>query len=380
MRILVAGAGPAGAVAALELARNGAKVLLVEKRPWPRDKTCGDAISPLGIAEGRAFGVTVEGPIRLSRALVSVPSGVSFRGAWPSATPWGTTIRRRDFDALLVDAAIRNGTQFEPKTSVDRLRPSGNALAATLRAFGGPARETTFDAAIVAEGATGGLAATLGFPRWRSRLVALRGYADSSVRLEPEYGLFFERGLTPGYGWIFPMDESRANVGVLVGERAVGRARNDLRGLLASWLQRSPFARDRLIGKLDFEVRGGVIPSGRRRRVIGRTFLVGDAAGVADPFTAEGIYEAMRSGRLAARSLAESRDFAAAGIRYERELRDFDRNAAVARAMRATFGVAIEPYARHAAKNAAFADHLTSEVFFQKRSFPGFVWGLTRRW
>jgi flavin-dependent dehydrogenase len=107
-------------------------------------------------------------------------------------------------------------------------------------------------------------------------------------------------------------------------------------------------------------------------------FLIGDAAGVADPFTAEGIYEAMHSAHMAAHALAETPDVAAARTRYERDLRLFDRNERTARALRATFGLAIEPYAWRAARQPAFADRLNTDAFWPKASFAGFVWDLTR--
>lgn len=378
MRIIVVGAGPAGAIAALELARAGAEVVLAEKHAWPREKTCGDAISPLGIAEGRACGLKIEGRVRLPKAFVSVPSGCAFRGAWPSWAPWGTTIKRKEFDASLVSAAVRAGASFHPSTMVKRLEYRDEGIKATLRS-GATTRDVVADAAILAEGATGSIAQTLGFPPPRARLLALRGYVRSDELLDREYALFFEPPLSPGYGWIFPMDEENANVGILVDESTLARAGNDLRGLFESWIGRSPYALRRIGRVPAVDVRGGVIPSGRRRHVIRRVFLVGDAAGVADPFTAEGIFQAMRCGRLAARSLAESRDPELAGSRYERDVRVFDRNARVARAMRATFNLAIEPYARRAAQSKPFASHMTSEVFFLKRSFAGFVWGLTAR-
>jgi geranylgeranyl reductase family protein len=380
VRIIVAGAGPAGAMAALELAREGADVVLAEKRAWPREKTCGDAISPLGIAEGRECGISIEGCVRLPQALIGVPSGRTFRGKWPQYTPWGTTIARNDFDALLVDAAIRAGATFHPETPVVRLRHEGDALVATVGDRRDSTRDIVVDAAIVADGASGGIASSMGFSKFRSRLVALRGYIDSAVPLDPEYGLFFDRMLAPGYGWIFPMNERRANVGILLDEATLARSRRDLRGLFATWFERSPLYRERFGGSVVSDVRGGIIPSGRRNRAIGRVFLAGDAAGVADPFTAEGIFQAMSSGKLAARSLAQSPDVETARRRYERELAVFDRNERVARAMRATFRFAIDPYARRAEKNAEFAGHLASEVFFLKRSFAGFVWGLTRAW
>ena len=353
---------------------------LAEKHAWPRDKTCGDGISPLGVRDGRELALHFEGRLRLRHAFVTTPHETAFTGGWPAETPWGTTIERRAFDAGIVDAAVAAGAHFLPSTLVHALAPGPDGVVATLRE-GESERELRADVAVVAEGATGALSAALGFPPIRSRLVALRGYVDAPHALVPEYGLFYDRLLSPGYGWIFPIDEHRANVGILVDERTLARRGGNLRTLLTRWLAESRFARERLGDDPQLsEVRGGVIPTGRRRRTAPGILLVGDAAGVADPFTAEGIFQAIRSARLAARALIESPTMGAARTRYERELRIFDRNERAARALRATFGIAIEPYARRAAVRGAFADHLNTEVFFLKRSFLGFVWGLTRAW
>jgi flavin-dependent dehydrogenase len=151
-----------------------------------------------------------------------------------------------------------------------------------------------------------------------------------------------------------------------------------LRALLARWIERSPFVRELLGSRANIEgVHGGIIPTGRKIRSSPRVFLLGDAAGVADPFTAEGIYEAIHSAVLAADALS-SGDFGDAYVRYERSLAVFDRNERTARAMRATFGLAIEPYARRAARDPAFAGRLNTDVFFLKPSFTGFVRNLMR--
>jgi geranylgeranyl reductase family protein len=380
MRVIVVGAGPGGAAAALELARAGADVRLVEKSTWPREKTCGDGISPLAVREGERLGLRFEGALRLHGALVSTPRGTAFRGAWPAATPWGTIVERRVFDAALVDAAVAAGAHFAPATAVREVRSTADGIVATLRADDAD-RELRADVALVAEGATGGIAASLGFAPFRSRLVAVRGYAETARPLAPEYGLFYDRPLSPGYGWVFPVDRNRANVGILLDERALARGGGDLRALLARWLAESRFARE-LLGERPRigGVRGGVIPSGRKRRTAPGVFLIGDAAGVADPFTAEGIFQALHSGRLAARALAESADADAARARYERELAVFDRNDQAARALRATFDLAIEPYARRARTRPRLADRLNTGAFFLKTSFAGFIWGLARAW
>ena len=276
-------------------------------------------------------------------------------------------------DAALVDAAIAAGSTFAPETEVRAIVCDAGSITATLRRGGNDVRET-FEVALIAEGATGSLARRLGFPPHRSRLIAVRGYADAVRKLAPEYGIFYDRSLTPGYGWIFPLDERRANVGIVVDERVLARAGRDIRTLLGDWMKRSAVCLERL-GEAPVltDVHGGVIPSGRARRTSQRVMLIGDAAGVADPFTAEGVYESIASGRSAARALLEERDFAAAAKRYERDLRRFDRNERAARALRATFGMSIAPFARRATTRPALASRLNTDVFFLKRSFTKFV-------
>ena len=375
MKVVVAGAGPGGAAAAIALARAGAVVDLVEKSVWPRPKTCGDGISPLAIGELRGLGATVTPGLELHRARVRTPSGTDFRGRWPEATPYGTIIERYAFDATLVDTAIHAGVTFLPETTVLGVETSGiPGVRVITRGF---ERTLHADAVIVADGANGALAQRLGFPAHRTRMVAIRGYAESGTALEAEYGLFYDRYLSPGYGWIFPVAEHRANVGVCVDERILARAGGNMRTLLHRWLRENGTARDLFGGTIDVkDERGGIIPSGRARRVNGAVFLVGDAAGVADPFTAEGIYEAIRSGRLVADALIASSGIAAAGLRYEEMLGELDRNERAARALRATFNVAIEPYALYAARRARFADRLMTDVFFAKPSFPKLMWNL----
>ncbi len=379
MRVVVAGAGPGGASAALELARRGADVTLFERSAWPRAKTCGDGVSPLALREAQAMSLQLSGALHLTRALITTPGGRAFRGGWPEETPWGTIVERRTFDALLVDAAIDAGARFFAATRVHSIEPSERGVTVTVES-GGAVRRVAADVAIVGDGATGDLAAKLGFAPHRSRLVAVRGYARAVKPLAAEYGLFYDRLLTPGYGWIFPVDERRANAGILIDERTLARRGGNARALFASWIASNQHARDSLGEHPAFEdVKGGIIPTGRTRTAP-RIFLVGDAAGVADPFTAEGIFQAMHTGRLAAGALAESPDPAAAAARYERECAMFDRNERAARWLRATFDASIEICARHACSHPRFGDYLNTAVFFPKTGFAPFIAGLIGAW
>ena len=383
MRVVIVGAGPAGSSAAIELARAGADVQLIERSAWPRAKTCGDGISPDGVRVARALGVDLTDRVPLAFGTMSAPSRVVFRGGWPAELPWGAIVERRDFDDRLVQAAIAAGARFEPQTTVRAIaqRSEGGARI-TARRAGSPLDVISVaDAVVLAEGATGGLALAAGFGKHRSRLVALRGYVRSDRDLEPSFGLHFDRAVVPGYAWIFPLDARFANVGILVDD-GFSRRDPDLRGVLERWLRGSPFAQASFGAQPVVErVSGGVIPTGRAQRTSGAIFAAGDAAGVADPFSAEGIAQAMGCGAQAARALIDAGgEVAQAARSYRRSLGVFDANARASRRMRAVFRYVVDPLSKRAAVRPALAQHLSSEGFFRKDSVASFLVGIARTW
>jgi len=360
MHVLVIGAGPAGAAAAIELSRGGADVRLVEKSRWPRAKTCGDGISPPCVLETDALGIDLSDGLKLREGELVTPGGVSMRSGWRPETPWGTIVERREFDGRLVAAATAAGAQFSDGTAVEALRPGdeGRRPSATIAG-----RAESYDAIVLAEGATGPLAQRAGFGRHQTRLVALRGYADAVRPLDPVFGLYFERGLSPGYGWIFPLDPKRANVGVLLDEGAVRRRGGNLRAVLADWLAVSPFARTYLGDRPELaSVSGGVIPTGRARR------------------SAEGISQALGTGRAAGRALLDHGPGPKAARAYAAALRPFDRNAREARRFRLGFGFVMDPLVRRALHRPALAHHLSANGMFMKESLAAFLLGIVRTW
>jgi len=383
MRVVVVGAGPAGSSAAIELARAGAAVRLIEKSTWPRAKTCGDGISPDGVRVARGLGVDLTDRVPLAFGTMSSPSRVVFRGGWPAELPWGAIVERRDFDDRLAQAAVAAGAQFEPGTTVRAIEPlaAGGARIVIRRSGSVADAVIEADAVVLAEGATGSLALAAGFGKHRSRLVALRGYVRSDRDLEPSFGLHFDRAVVPGYAWIFPLDARFANVGILVDD-GFSRRDPDLRGVLERWLRESPFARESLGDHPIVErVSGGVIPTGRPQRVRGAIFAVGDAAGVADPFSAEGIAQAMSCGVSVAGALIDARgDLKLAARTYARSLATFDANARASRRMRTVFRYVVDPLSQRAAIRPALAQHLSSEGFFRKESVASFLIGIARTW
>lgn len=362
IRIAVIGAGPAGSTAALALARGGAKVSLFERSRWPREKACGDGLTPMSVAKVRELGLALPTDRPFATTLVSGPRETSFRAPWPTSVANGTTLERVRFDALLVDAAVSAGVAFESGVAVRecaggrvRLQPAAVPLS--------------YDAVVLAEGGVGALAPGCGFGPFAHRLVAFRGYVTTPHDLAPEYQVHYARELVPGYAWIFPVAPGLANVG------AVLVADGDVRAGLRRWLATSAIARNQLGPDARIvEGRGGVINIGREKRYHDRVFVAGDAAGIADPLSAEGVSQAMTSGTLVARRLLASRgDIARAGAAYERDLRVFDRNNYEALRMRALFGILADPMVAIARARPRFARHVVAAGYFPKRDAAWFT-------
>jgi geranylgeranyl reductase family protein len=377
MRVAVAGAGPAGAAAAIALARAGVDVRLFDRAAWPRAKTCGDGLTPSSVAHYRELGIDLPLEPAIATTVMVGPDGALSRGRWPAGMPEGTCRARLDSDGRLLDGAIAAGAQFFPGTSVLDWR--GRTL--TLRDASGT-RTLAADALLVADGATGALPAKLGFPPHHSRLVALRGYAPTRAPLTAEYRVHYDAAFLPGYAWLFPVDPWRANVGLAVTEECAHRFGGDLRAALREWLARDPHAHAFVAPDAELDdVHGGVIPSGRDRRYAAGAFLIGDAAGVADPLSAEGVSQAIATGLAVAAALLDCPTIDEAGAAYERALAPFDRNELEARKMMRWMRIAAGPICRLAALRPPVADALIETGYFLKTDGSWFyrsMWSLFR--
>jgi geranylgeranyl reductase family protein len=326
----VVGAGPGGATAAAFLARAGVRTLLVDKAHFPRDKACGDAVCTKSVRILEELGLTgaVEREVcaTVSSQVLIGPQG---RGLpLPFVDQVGTrrrpgivyVIRRDRFDNVLFQHArsLPEVTALEGFAFSDFLREGGRI--AGIVGTDGEGREQRFRAAVVigADGAMSRVAERAGAYDFshkdhRHWIAAFRCYYRG-VRGVTDMELHFFEELSPGYFWIFPVGGGEANVGAGMVESAVqgrdGAAKINLRKRTAELLATHPRLRDRFSRACQVEgsFRGWQLPCGSERRPLAGEgwMLIGDAASLVDPFSGEGISNAMHSGKLAAECAARA--------------------------------------------------------------------------
>lgn len=301
--LVIVGAGPAGAAAALTARRTApdATVAIVERATFPRDKPCGDGLSPDAVAELARLGVpgVVDGSPPVARLRLRSPGGREVADAPPAA---GYVIPRRVFDARLATAARATASAWFT-AAVRSVEVSAGIVV--LRTTSG---DVCGRVVIGADGANSQLRRmTVGAPVSRHTGVAIRGYAPAPDG-PAEMLLAWERTAGLAYAWSFPIDGDRSNVGygVLAGAAPVPRSQLERR--LVTLLPHGADATD---------VRGHRLPlsSGGMHLGDGRILLAGDAASLINPITGEGIFYALLSGRLAAQAAVRAPTAPLAGYR-----------------------------------------------------------------
>jgi menaquinone-9 beta-reductase len=313
--VLIVGAGPAGSMAAATLARAGRDVLLVEAHEHPRPKACAEYASPriadelarlVPVPDWRPVARPIDG-MEVVRGSDRVRIGYRDR-AGRTRPAWG--VDRLAFDALLAATAVAAGAELRQRTRLERLVANGGRLrGAVLGTPDGP-REVSADWVVGADGARSTVARLLGVARPpRIRRVGLITHVDGDGGLDDHGEMHVGDGYYVG---LAPLPGGGLNVGMAlpmaVREPAERRYERAIAGL--------PAVRDRLTGLPRTTPLRGVSPIGHRvTRAAGPGWLlVGDAAGFLDPFTGEGIYRALRSGRAAAEAIIE--DPGRADLRY----------------------------------------------------------------
>ena len=304
-RVLVLGAGPAGCAAGLALRARGIDVCVVDRAVFPRDKTCGDALSNhacrllagLGIDAARL----VDGQGAVRGGVVRFPDGTRLARRYDEP---GRIVPRRRLDAALHDALAGAGARLFDGVAVQSLERSATGTFVAS----GPRLRWEAETVIAADGpgSVAWRASGRAYPRGRALGLPVTQYLEG-VRAsdEPETGEhWFETDLPCGYGWAFPAVDGRTNVGIWVRADVHDARRAPLRSLLERFLARHP---ERFDGARPVSpVRAWPLPLAPApwSRAEPGLLLAGDAAALADPLSGEGLWQALRSGQLAAEAVA----------------------------------------------------------------------------
>ncbi len=325
--LAIVGAGPAGTTAAMYAIRHGLRAIVVDRATFPRDKTCGDALGGKSMSVLDELGL-VEDVERLQGAeinhvILSSPAHIDLRVDMRDKEHYdpltgrhvpmrGFVIRRETFDDYLVQEARNRGAEVvEGFTVKDMLRDETGAVVGITgtRSKGGPTEDIRARVVLGCDGFNSIVARKTGLYEHDPphSIVALRCYYEGVEGLS-DLELHFVDEVRPGYFWIFPMEDGRANIGIGMVHSTMKRKGVDLRLALEQVIGRAPFAkRFRHARPLEKPV-GWNLPVGSKQRPAhGAGFLLlGDAAGLIDPFSGEGIGNAFYSARIAVAACAEA--------------------------------------------------------------------------
>jgi menaquinone-9 beta-reductase len=339
--VVVVGAGPGGSSAAYHLARHGLSVLLLEKTEFPREKVCGDGLTPRAARQLVKMGVDTspEKGWLHNKGLRIIGGGVRMELDWPelaSYPNYGLTRTRLDFDQLLAEHARDAGAELLTGHNVSGpvLDDAGRVVGVTAT-VAGESREFRAPLVLAADGVSARFALALGVAKREDRPigVAVRRYYHSPVRHDDDYleswlELRSREGgdkLLPGYGWIFGLGDGRVNVGLGVLNSSSAWGKTNFRRMLTDWLATTPpewtmHDEEYAAGP----TLGAALPMGFNRvpHYSRGVMLVGDSGGMVNPFNGEGIAYAMESGELAAEIAVQALS-RAPGIERERALRAY---------------------------------------------------------
>jgi menaquinone-9 beta-reductase len=321
--VIVVGAGPAGSTTAYYLAQAGLDVLLLEKSRFPREKVCGDGLTPRGVKALVGMGISVseqDGWVR-NKGLRVIGAGQRMELLWPelsSYPDYGLVRPRTDLDQMLAHRAQQAGARLLEGVTVTGpvLDDRTGRITGVIARPAGTDDERAYASRVVvaADGNSSRLSVAMGLRKRDDRPlgVAVRTYYQSPRHdddyLESWLDLWDDDRLLPGYGWIFGMGDGTSNVGLGLLNTSAAFGHTDYHALLRRWLKGMPAEWGFTEENRTQPVRGAALPMGFNRtpHYFNGLLLVGDAGGMVNPFNGEGIAYAMESGEILARTIAQA--------------------------------------------------------------------------
>lgn len=314
--VVIVGAGPSGSAAASALAQKGHDVLLLDRQSFPRDKACGDGIPAQAIEYLYTLGM--EEQIReadfypVNKLLLSSPREFILEADLKPGKAYGADsyiVPRMDFDALVQQYAVESGAEFCQARVKEPIIEEGKVVGVRAR-LNGSERDIRAKMVIGADGVTSVIARALRPDKHedKHRAVALRAYIEDIEELPHEVEFYLYKDILPGYAWIFPIGEGRANLGLgmrLDKFRDINSKLEEMVDIFLAMpaikkrLKRGGELKDVAVWQLNFG-------SQNMQRAYDGALLVGDAAGLINPLTGGGIANGLQSAILAAETVHEA--------------------------------------------------------------------------
>lgn len=308
--IIIVGAGPAGSAAAYFFTKLGLDVWLLDNNKFPRAKPCGDGIGPRAVKMLHQIGLgdwlKEKDFYRIDKMRIISNSGrfvVSETSGYDFPFPYGYVIRRDVFDERLVHLATTAGAELRENFHVTSYLKQSGRITGIKGRYQEKDVEINSRLVVAADGSAGSFSRQFGAKISAIQALGYRGYAHNLANLDNYANIFFSDRLPKGYGWVFPLSDSSANVGI--GTLGAGNVKVDLKGAFTDFVTsaKSPVA----LSKANFEEQkqGSVMRMNFDKRPLhlpGVAF-VGDAAGLVSPINGEGIAHALESAEILAEAL-----------------------------------------------------------------------------